>query len=236
MAVAAERDLTIRESFGYEFTIQPASLFDNEQFMRKASKYKLGQNLKNRVTSRDMDNNRNSGVVVDGVWLIHQMTWQAGNIFSEIAQAYIDFLKRLACGIKCFKIFDGYNNSPKDHEHNRRTKNCNGVIQIILYPRKTCTVSKDKFLSCSANKEQFITLLCNLANGERVRMETFIPHNDCDTLIVKKAIELSETMSVEVVAEDTGILVMLLHRVTRAPRDILLRTKGDIYNIQKMML
>ena len=63
-------------------------------------------------------------------------------------------------------------------------------------------------------------------------METFIAHNDCDTLIVKKAIELSETMSVEVVAEDTDILVMLLHHVTRAPRDILLRTKGDIYSIQ----
>ena len=100
MAVAAERDLTIRESFGYELTIQPASLFDNEKFMRKASKYKLGQNLKNRVTSRDMDNNRNSGVVVDGGWLINQITWQAGKLFSEIAQAYIDFLKRLACGRK----------------------------------------------------------------------------------------------------------------------------------------
>ena len=91
MAVAAERDLTIRESMGYELTIQPAILFDNEQFMRKASKYKLGQNIKNRVTSRNMDNNRNSGVVVDGGWLIHQLTWQPGNLFSEIAQAYIDF-------------------------------------------------------------------------------------------------------------------------------------------------
>ena len=93
-------------------------------------------------------------------------------------------------------------------------------------------MAKDKFLSCSANKEQFITLLCKLANGERVRMETFTAHNDCDTLIFKKATELSETMSVEVVAEDSDILVMLLHHVTRAPRDILLRTKGDIYSIQ----
>ena len=183
MAVAAERDLTIRESLGYELTIQPASLFDNEQFMRKAR-----ENLKNRVTSRDMDKNHNSGVVVDGGWLIHQITWQAGKLFSEIAQAYIDFLKRLASGRKCIIIFDGYNNSPKDHEHKRRTKNCNGAIQIILDPRETCTVSKDKFLSCSANKEQFITLISNLANGERVRMETFIAHNDCDTLMVKKAI------------------------------------------------
>ena len=39
-------------------------------------------------------------------------------------------------------------------------------------------------------------------------------------------------MSVEVVAEDTDILVMLLHHVTRAPREILLRTKGYIYSIQ----
>ena len=140
MDVAAERDLKIRGSLGYELTIQPASLLDNEKFMRKARKYKLGQNLKNRVTSRDMDNNRNCGVVVDGGWLIRQITWQAGKLFSEIAQAYSDFLKCLACGRKFIIIIDGYNNSPKDHEHKRRTKNCNGDIQIILDPRKTYSV------------------------------------------------------------------------------------------------
>ena len=62
-------------------------------------------------------------------------------------------------------------------------------------------------------------------------IETCAAKDDCDTLIVKKAIELAQSMPVHVRAEDTDILVMLVHHIPRCPNDIQMITKSDTYSI-----
>ena len=117
--------------------------------MRESGKAKLGKHLKEKVSSGELDpsSSSQSCLVIDGGWLVHQIPWQTNQLFADIAKSYINFVKHLANGRRCIVVFDGYGNSPKDHEHRRRMKNCSGAIQVILDPNKTCTMTKQKFFS-----------------------------------------------------------------------------------------
>jgi hypothetical protein len=94
-------------------------------------------------------------------------------------------------------------------------------------------MSKDKFMSCPANKEQFIALLCTLADAEP-NVETTVARDDGDTVIVQKALEMGQNKSVEVIAEDTDILVLLIHHVTTEHKQVTLRTRAGHYSIQEI--
>lgn len=105
--------------------------------MREAHKSKLGQHLKDKVGFLDPSAPNMDGVVMDGGWFLHQIKWEMGNSFSDIAQSYTDYLKHLNQGRACNIVFDGYHSSPKDHEHKRRSKNCVDGRQIILDPNNS---------------------------------------------------------------------------------------------------
>ena len=233
LTVAAERQLTVKDSLWWELTIQPTSLFNDQQFMRESHKAKLGKHLKDKVGPMEADAPNMDGVVVDGGWFIHQLKWEKGKSFSDIANSYIDYLKMLQKNRKCVVVFDGYNNSPKDHEHRRRSANSVGGVQVILDPAKACTVSKEKFMGCSANKEQFIALLCTLLDREP-NMKTYVADDDGDTLIVKEVLRMSLTMSVEVLGEDTDLLILLIHHVKVEHKHIVFTTRGGSYSIQSI--
>ena len=67
--------------------------------------------------------------------------------------------------------------------------------------QKSCPVTKTKFLSNNKNKESFISFLAAKMNSDGI--ETFIADNDCDTEIVRRAIEYSKTVAVDIIANDT---------------------------------
>lgn len=235
MSIAAERNLTLKESLSHELTIVPASLFNDEQFMRESHKHKLGKYLKDKVTSLDVTWETipiSQVLIVDGGWLIHQIKWECGKLFSDIGTSYVDLLKRLANGRRCIAVFDGYSSSPKDHEHQRRLKNSSGAIEVTLDESKPCTVTKEKFLAGPSNKAQFIKLLSSLANS--VDIETHTADNDADTLLVRKVLEQQKSEPVDVIAEDTDILVMLIHHMPSSQNDIRFITKGGTYSISNI--
>lgn len=233
LTVAAERKLTVKDSMWWELTIQPTSLFNDQHFMREAHKSKLGKHLKDKAGPMEADMANMDAVVVDGGWFIHQLKWEKGKSFTDIANSYVDYLKHLVRNRECIVVFDGYNNSPKDHEHRRRSVNSAGGVQVVLDPAKACTVTKEKFMGCSANKEQFISLLCTLLDKES-NMRTCVVDDDADTLIVKEALQMSLTMSVEVLGEDTDLLILLIHHVNVEHKQIALTTRGGSYSIQSI--
>ena len=233
LTVAAERKLTVKDSMWWELTIQPTSLFNDQHFMREAHKSKLGKHLKDKAGPMEADMANMDAVVVDGGWFIHQLKWEKGKSFTDIANSYVDYLKHLVRNRECIVVFDGYNNSPKDHEHRRRSVNSAGGVQVVLDPAKACTVTKEKFMGCSANKEQFISLLCTLLDKES-NMRTCVADDDADTLIVKEALQMSLTMSVEVLGEDTDLLILLIHHVNVEHKQIALTTRGGSYSIQSI--
>ena len=116
----------------------------------------------------------NSGsliLVIDGGWLLHQLSWSDNETFGSIADSYIQLAKRRAHGCQILVVFDGYNNSTKDHEHRRRSKG-SSCPPIGIMCHKSCPVTKTKFMSNNKNKESFISFLAAKINNDG--FETFI--------------------------------------------------------------
>ena len=115
--------------------------------MRKAATGKLGKHLKDKVRAADTCNV--ATLLIDGGWLIHQIPWASDKKLSAIGRATV-------------VVFDGYNHSPKDHEHKRRLKGSTGCAEIQVIPSKPCPVVKANFLTNVKNKSRCIAYLCSL--------------------------------------------------------------------------
>ena len=122
--------------------------------MRKAAKGKLGKHLKDKVHAAHTCNA--ATLLIDRGWLIHQIPWASDKNFSAIGDSYVDFVKNKSRGRATVVVFDGYNHSPKDHEHKRRLKGSTGCAEIQVIPSKPCPVVKAKFLTNDKNKSSFI--------------------------------------------------------------------------------
>lgn len=233
LSVASERNLTLKDSLAYELTIQPASLFDQNHFMRPSNKHKLGTYLKSKT--EELDACSAEQLVIDGGWLLHQIGWQDGQTFAEICAQYVSFIKRKAAGRQCTVVFDGYASSPKDHEHTKRKKKDVGGIQLMISSDRICSLSKEKFLANDANKSNFIAFLSQLISAD-ADLKVITANDDCDTLIVKEAVTCSATSSVEVIAEDTDILVLLLYHGASADcvKELFLSTSKATFNIKEI--
>ena len=134
---------------------------------------------------------------------LHQIPWQNGQEFSEKASQYVALINYKAAGRRCTVVFDGYAWSSKHHKDKKRTKHC-----VMIASERNCPLSKDKFVGNERNKESFITYLCELISEY---FETTVADDDSDTLIANMAIDLSATSSVELMAEDCDVLVLLKH-------------------------
>ena len=229
LALVSQRQLTIEQSLIYELTILPANLFDDHQFLRKAQKSKLAKHLKDYVFSTEKCNKET--VVFDGGWLIHQITWPAEKSFKDITESYVTFILRKSYGKSAVAVFDGYANSPKDHDHMRRTKCHTGTINII--PDKPCPVSKTRFLSNVNNKDNFIGFMINTLSP-KASITCLKVNDDCDTLVVKTALDRAAVTDVEIMAEDTDILIMLIYHSSTVNNNLFFTTSSGSYNIKNI--
>ena len=206
LVLISDRETSIEESLKYELTVVPMSLFDDHQMMRKPNKSALGQYLKKLDTQMVNPNNNNITVIIDGGWLLHQLsTFQGCSTYKEVALNYLKIIPTNRSQVVV--VFDGYSPSTKDHEHRRRVKDYCSDIRITK--STACTVTKKKLLVNSNNKKGLIDLICEvfLDNGIRV----IKAKDDADTLIVREALNLALVNKIEVWAEDTDVLCLLVH-------------------------
>ena len=200
--------------------------------MRKAAKGEFGKHLKDKVHAADTCNA--ATLLIDGGWLTHQIPWASDKNFSAIGDSFVDFVKNKSRGRATVVVFDGYNHSPKDHEHKRRLKGSTGCAVI---PSKPCLVVNAKFLTNEKNKSSFIAYLCSLL--QHVGIETVTTHNDCDTMLVKRSLQLSGSgesgRSVEVMAEDTtDVLVIILHHSTTSSHTLYFTTQSGTDDVMEI--
>ena len=63
-------------------------------------------------------------------------------------------------------------------------------------------------------------------------------HNDCDAMVVKRSLQLSGSgesgRSVEVMAEDTDVLVVLLHHSTTVSHTLYFTTQSGTYDVMEI--
>ena len=196
--------------------------------MRKVQKSVLGKHPKSFDTTGPIVQ-QNPSIVIDGGWLPHQLSsYQSGETFGKIGMKYAAIVSNVAKGRSCTVVFNGYSSSPKDHEHLRRLKNHSA--NISLSPSTPCTMSKSRFLANSHNKSQIISLIKNVLVSQGV--EVVVAEDDADTLVVREAMKAALTQAVDVKADDTDILCMLVVHIHAVSKDIILHTKGGSFNVK----
>ena len=110
---------------------------------------------------------------------------------------------------QCTVVFDGYPEfSTKDTTHIRRTKG-RGGRSIKLALNNSLAVEKEDFLLNKNNKQDFLFILGNILRDKGV--EICHAPDDADTLVASTSLEKAGVSSVAVIADDTDILVLLLH-------------------------
>ena len=212
----------------FELTPTPMSLFDKDQKLRNPDKAALARVLKAYV--EPVEQHPSTSLVIDGVWLLHNVRWEANLTWKDIAERYLQFVKYM--GSQCLKttvVFDGYGSSTKDHDHLRRKKNACCDIQIR--PDIKSIIQREKFLDNKSNKTQLIRLLAETFSINGIRVQEC--PDDADTSIVRAALDEARESPVEVRAEDTDIMVLLIHHAADHP--IFLTTaKETSYDVGKI--
>ena len=228
LILITERSGNLNDALKYELTPFPMSLFDEKQCMRQAKKADLGKYLKNMSSASNVNSHTFSAysVVIDGGWLLHQCPFQSSETFGSICLKYAGLVKTLAKTQNTTVVFDGYNSSPKDHEHKRRIKNYSA--NILLNKETPCTMSKQRFLSNNQNKSQLIVLLSNVLSSQGIHV--VVAADDADTLVVREALKLAQSGLVHVHADDTDILCMLTYHITTVTNDIIFLAKSGSYS------
>ena len=81
-------------------------------------------------------------------------------------------------------------------------------------------IKKEIFLANRKNKQRFINILGQKSEDAGCTVQHAV--DDADVLIVKKAVELSETTDTILVCEDKDLLLLLLHHTGHNIRKIFL--------------
>uniref|UniRef100_UPI00358E3900 uncharacterized protein n=1 Tax=Myxine glutinosa TaxID=7769 RepID=UPI00358E3900 len=228
LIIISEREVKTKQARRFELTPTPMSLFDKDQKLRKPDKAALARVLKAFV--EPVKQHPCTSLVIDGGWLLHNVRWEAKLTWKDIAESYLQFVKSM--GSHCLRItvvFDGYGSSTKDHDHLRRTKNA--CCDILIRPDIKSLVPREKFLDNKSNKTQLIRLLAETFGRNGISVQEC--PDDADTSIVRAALDEARESPVEVRAEDTDIMVLLIHHAADHP--IFLTTAKDTsYDVGKI--
>jgi len=207
----------IERCFEYELTPMPTALYKDGR-LRKTDKSQLTKELMKDVHS-STDIAFHGVHVIDGGYLLHRVKWNASNTYQQVCEQYGDFVKA-HYGNNCIVVFDGYGNCPsiKDHEHSRRA--VGRAPDCTVEPNKVAYRNPSTFLLNMQNKQCFVHML-------KEHLETQCGHvvyqarDDADTVVVQHALSVASSgLPVKVVANDTDIVVCLVHHYKPTMADI----------------
>ena len=212
LVILVQRSEDIPSFFAFELTSIPTALF-KDRFMRKPDKPALVKAITIGLSSNEPPTNIR--YVLDGGSLLHRVRWLKGSTYHDISEQYVTYVLK-KYGHNSVIVFEGYLNGPscKDHEHQRRAGKASKMSSDILVDdSKPVVVDQQAFLANENNKNSFIQLLRSHFASSSI--ETHQSDGDADTDIVYAALTLgARNEQVGVVANDTDILVLLVHHVT----------------------
>jgi len=190
--------MAVETSLEYELTSFSLSLFSNkDQKMYKANKAGFSNtSLKGLTNPLDLRDKPCSSIGVDDGLLLYMVKCEQGHTSQAIADSYLSYVQYLGRHSQNITVvFDGYNSSPKYHDHISRTKNscCDMQIRldmINLTPRA-------KFLNNIHNKSELINILSSTFHKHQITVEQC--DNDADTTTVKVALVAATDNSVEAI-------------------------------------
>ena len=215
LITAGERCGELPLLFRFEMCAYPPALFDSPGSMKTSSKSILADALWNTVGEDLVEIPDDVSYVLDGGALLHRIPWTQGVTFGEITDSYVKYVT-MKHGSRATIIFDGYQNGPstKDQTHQRRAKDYKGALVNFTLDMRL-NMKKEVFLSNNNNKDKFLKMLSSKLQESGY---TCIQASaDADVLIAQTAVRLSSHQVVVVIADDTDILVLLLHHAIGVP-------------------
>ncbi|KAG0728138.1 hypothetical protein GWK47_033118 [Chionoecetes opilio] len=125
-------------------------------------------------------------------------------------------------------------NSPKDHDHIRRTKNscCDLQIRPDMIHDMIHVTPRAKFMDNTHNKSELIHLLSSTVWKSQITVVQY--DNDADTSIVRAALAAATEDSVEVRAEDVDVLIMLVYHSSSSNHPLFLTTSKGSYDVRRI--
>ena len=122
LILIGDREMSIELCLEFELNQYPWSLFDEDGVMRDRNKSELGRAFKSRLSEDDSRTvSRPGRVVVNGRWMLYQVDWKSCTTYGDLADKFVPLIQGLSKGCeKVLVVFDGYQSSPKDHEHRHR--------------------------------------------------------------------------------------------------------------------
>ncbi|XP_043506155.1 uncharacterized protein LOC122526681 [Polistes fuscatus] len=178
--------------------------------MRKTSKSELNKLFKPYVLQLQTSI-RNITFVIDGGFLLHNISWPNGASFQEICEMYHWHIIN-KYGENSSIVFDGYTDEYtgiKSYERYCRREE-NMAPDIEFNESTFLTLSQKKFLSNVKNKMKLVQMLVVYlrAHGFNVKLA----QENVDALITRTAIELRQNTGreVAVVSNDTDLLILLI--------------------------
>ena len=143
--------------------------------------------------------------VTDGGWLLNRVHWKKITTFGAVYSQYLDYVSEHF--EPSVVIFNRYRNSTKDRRQQSSKKRKN---KISINPDIQTTSNQDTFFANVEDKVSFIGELSLWLENER--HSVLCCSADTDTAVVAKAMNLCKNKQpVTIVANDTGILVMLIY-------------------------
>ena len=183
------------------------SIFDDDGYMRSNNKAELTGYLINECTVNKTFHPLNHNIVLDGGLLLHRVKWEKNAAVESIIKSYINYVSN-HYGRSVHIVFDGYlQSSTKDHCHQKRQPITGLRVDFDLQTQILST--KDVFLSINNNIQKFVDLLSNALRSAGHNVTNC--SEDADIQIVYTALDELAKCNTVVVAEDTDILVLLLH-------------------------
>ena len=220
LIMLAYQNNRVREFFNFELTPYPMALY-KDSLMRKPDKPTLYKGFITGLTEAKLPPDMT--YVVDGGYLLHKVRWTAPTDISNIMPLFTTFLtnlRKLGCS-DVHVVFDGYDCGPsiKDTEHLRRSGKATTVAPTQLVTTTTKQIGQQEaFLANKHNKMAFIDVLSS--HLQQAGINTHQAQGDADTDIVAVALQCASRGNVVVLAEDTDILVLLLHHRTSSMYEI----------------
>ena len=209
----------------YELCSFPASLFDNQLFMRSGDKAELIHHLVKLVPECIISSlPKGLQYVIDGGGLLYKFSWPKHSTYAEICAMYTPHIT-LSYGI-ALVVFDGYHGpSTKDEAHRKRTGNDVGT-SVSVSSGMRLTMSKKEFLSYERNKQALI----NLLSQEMSKAGISVAHaeGDADYKICKMARASAFRQPTAVVAEDTDAFQLLTHHASPTDFNLYIENSASI--------
>ncbi len=172
-------------------------------------------------------------VIIDGGSLLQRLPWPKCSLYSALCELYVQYIKRNFSTRRVTVVFDGYASgaTTKDEAHHTRGGGALGV-DVEVAADMMLRMQKKLFLNNTKNKQKFINLLGSTL--ERAGIHVMHSEADADYNIALAACRTAQSSPVTVIADDTDILVLLIHHWNQGYSSVSMKTSTKVIDIGEM--